>query len=356
MSDWWSADPVAPPAASSGSWWHADPIAPPAQPSVAGDIAKSGGIGVAKGTIGLAGLGGDINSLISAAGHKAGDALGLSPTTQNAIGSGFNTFKNIAGPAALNSSAPTSQQIQSAIESRTGQFYQPQTMAGRYAQTAGEFLPAAIGGPETLGARLLKMVAAPAIASQTASELSAGTAAEPYARIGGAILGGAGAARALAPTVAKLAPSDIISAGSAAYKSPIVQAVQIKPQAAERVSDAIATELNQARLNERLAPQTHAIIDNLATPVQNNYHTIEDFQTTRQLLEKQAGNFANPTEQAAASKAITALDKQLAGMPQSDLISGDISQANATLSAGRADYAAGMAAQRVQGKLNDAEI
>ena len=40
-------------------------------------------------------------------------------------------------------------------------------------------------------------VAAPAIASETAGELTKGTAAEPYARVAGAMLGGPGAVAAM---------------------------------------------------------------------------------------------------------------------------------------------------------------
>ena len=85
-----------------------------------------------------------------------------------------------------------------------------------------------------------------------------------------------------------------------------VLAVQIKPQAAQRISDNISDALNRSRLNDRLAPQTHSILDTLPDPVNGPAHTLEDFQTVRTLLGKQAGNFANPTEQAAASNATAA--------------------------------------------------
>lgn len=153
-----------------------------------------------------------------------------------------------------------------------------------------------------------------------------------------------------------LTPAEVIAKGSAAYQAPEVMAVQIKPAAAQRISDNIIGDLNRARLNDRLAPQTHALLEDLPTPVNGPAHSLEDFQTVRTLLGKQAGNFANPTEQAAASKAIGLLDQHLSSMPQSDLLAGNIADANATLTAGRGDYAAGKAAERVQGKVDNAEL
>ncbi|MEN6545603.1 MAG: hypothetical protein ABFE07_06135 [Armatimonadia bacterium] len=76
----------------------------------------------------------------------------------------------------------------------------PQTTAGEYARTIGEFAPAALA-PGGVIARTAN-VAVPAVASETAGQLTEGTALEPYARIGGAIAGGlvpAMATRAISP-------------------------------------------------------------------------------------------------------------------------------------------------------------
>jgi hypothetical protein len=60
----------------------------------------------------------------------------------------------------------------------------------QYADTAVQFLPALLGGPESLALKLGTRVLAPAIASETAGQLTKDTAAEPYARFAGAVLGG----------------------------------------------------------------------------------------------------------------------------------------------------------------------
>lgn len=154
----------------------------------AADIAKSAGVGVAKGAIGVAGLIDDMS--------EAG-ARGLDRATR------YVTEKIGAEvPAARPDQTPKfgSQAIQSGIEGVTGEFYKPKTVAGEYAQTAGEFAPGAIGGGG-LAARLAR-VAVPAVASETGGQLTKGTDAEPYARVAGALAGPslvAGARRAVTP-------------------------------------------------------------------------------------------------------------------------------------------------------------
>lgn len=142
----------------------------PDNTSVGGDIAKSAGIGLAKGAIGLAGLPGDLTDLAS----KGFDYL-----------TGYDTNSSVAPYA----NAIGSQNIQNKIEGYTGKFYQPKTTAGQYAQTLGEFAPAAIGGPETLASKLATRVIAPAVASETAGQLTQGTPLETPARVAGALLG-----------------------------------------------------------------------------------------------------------------------------------------------------------------------
>jgi hypothetical protein len=78
----------------------------------------------------------------------------------------------------------------------TGDYYEPQTTAGEYARTVGEFLPGAIvpGGLATKAASVL----VPAIASETAGQMTEGTPMEQPARIGAGIVGGLGVGAASA--------------------------------------------------------------------------------------------------------------------------------------------------------------
>ena len=233
---------------------------------------------------------------------------------------------------------------------------QPQTTAGQYARTAGEFAPGMMGAPGNL-ARNAVTGAGAGIASDGAGEAFKGTPYEGLARVGAGVAGGIASGLGGAKTAAaNLTPENVLAAGSAGYESPIVKNILIAPGPVQNISDNIISELDRARLNDRIAPQTRAVVSDLATPVGGALHSVEDYQTTRGLLGKIAGNFNNPIEQTAASKAIASLDQQFKAIPQSQVVSGDIGAANQVLENARANYAAGSAAQRVQQKLDNAEL
>lgn len=156
------------------------------QTSTGADVAKSAGIGLAKGAIGIAGLPGDVAELgargIDRASRFVGDMIGVTvPKRQDA--------------------APTygSADIQKGIEGYTGEFYKPQTTPGRYAETIGEFAPAIASGHGGLVRRLVTQVVAPAVASEAAGQYTKDTPAEPWARLAGALVapGAVGAAERL---------------------------------------------------------------------------------------------------------------------------------------------------------------
>jgi hypothetical protein len=153
-------------------------------PSVGADVAKSAGIGLVKGTIGLAGMPGDARDLVGRGVLWAGDKLGLPHPSDDAIAA--SSRSNIT---------PTSADIRAPIEARTGQFYDPQTTPGQYMQTAAEFAPAALTGPGGVARKLITQAAIPGVASEAAGQATEGTAAEPYARIAAAIAAGVGGAK-----------------------------------------------------------------------------------------------------------------------------------------------------------------
>lgn len=149
----------------------------PATPSVAEDVAKSAAIGPPKAAIGLAGLPGDISEL---------GARGLDVATRYIGGKLGYDIPERPNQEPLGGSA----QIQRGVESLTGPLYNPKTTPGEYAQTLTEFAPAMVGGPGSLLAKFATRVAAPALASETAGQITKGTEAEPYARMAGAVAGG----------------------------------------------------------------------------------------------------------------------------------------------------------------------
>lgn len=151
------------------------------------DAIKSLGVGIGKGAIGLAGLPADAGALAG----KGADMLAPGASDQLRKFARFTPFGSMM----------TSDKIQKGVEQYTGDFYKPQTTAGEYAQTVGEFLPGALLGGGGVASRVAQVVI-PALASETAGQLTKGQAAEPYARFGGALLGGAGTALASRPGTA----------------------------------------------------------------------------------------------------------------------------------------------------------
>jgi hypothetical protein len=161
---------------------------------ILGDAAKSFGLGVGQLGIQGAGLLGDAREAIANGVQRAADyfAPGSAPNAGSKASDFLASYPVLGGP--------TSSQLQSAVESYTGPFYQPKTIVGDYARTAGEFVPGALLMPEgSLATNALRYGLLPAFSSETAGQLTKGTTAEPWARAFGALLGAALSARGNLP-------------------------------------------------------------------------------------------------------------------------------------------------------------
>src|SRR5690606_8530489 len=75
------------------------------------------------------------------------------------------------------------------VEGYTGKFYEPQTTAGKYARTVGEFAPMALNPTVGVATRVASTVGG-GLASEAAGQATEGTAAEPWARLAGGVVGG----------------------------------------------------------------------------------------------------------------------------------------------------------------------
>ncbi len=150
--------------------------ASPTRISTAEDIARSGATGVAEGIIGIQGSFGDADQYMRRGALWALEQLGL-PTDHIEL-------------AKMPSVLPTSEQITGAVENVAGPLYQPQTVPGEYARTAGQFAPALATGSGGVVRRGLQY-AIPALASETGGQIGRqfGPAAEAAGRVGGAFLG-----------------------------------------------------------------------------------------------------------------------------------------------------------------------
>jgi len=165
-------------------------------PSTSEDVLKSGASGVASGATKLAGLIPDLSSMA----HNAANKYLFDPILNATFGPPSKPLTPENSPPDINKLAGSAN-IQKGVESVTGKFYEPQTNAGKYAQSIGEAVPGSILAPGGVAARLASAVGAGA-GSEALGQVTEGTGWEPFARVGGALVGGMApytAGRAITP-------------------------------------------------------------------------------------------------------------------------------------------------------------
>jgi hypothetical protein len=259
-------------------------------PSLAEDAAKSVGAGLGNAAIGTLGAVGDVRSLLSAGVDAASSRLGVDPSM----------LKRAAGFAfpAMNS-APTSQDIRSTVtDPIVSPDYQPQTATGGALKTGAEFLPAMVGGPESLAAKFATRVAVPALATEAAGSLTKGTAAEPYARVAGALAGGVGAskvansmAEARALKMATPALADVKSEATSAYDALTARnvATPLAQSTLDNLAGDITTTLNNRGIRPSNAASIHQAVSEIKTPATAGAADVVDLVAARQSIKELLG-------------------------------------------------------------------
>lgn len=169
---------------------------PETKPTDYGGLAKAGGVGVAKGAIGLAGMAGDIQTLAGKAGDWLKDKLPSLPEPDERT---KHYAEKYGGRGDLGPSfpLPTSKDIQGVVEKVTGPFREPQNQVERDAETVGEFLPAALAGPGGVARKIVLQDAVPAASSIIAGRYSD---QNPYVKALAGFLGGVTGAVASGPS------------------------------------------------------------------------------------------------------------------------------------------------------------
>lgn len=132
------------------------------------DVAKSGLTGISEGVAGLVGLPGTLSDLMD---------TGLTSVANKITGANVELPKSPVSGEAINRG----------ISSLVGGYHEPETVAGEYARTIGQFAPNMVTGPTGIAPRVASAVI-PAVASEAAGQATKGSAAEPAARIAGALL------------------------------------------------------------------------------------------------------------------------------------------------------------------------
>ena len=177
----------------------------PSVPSVVGDVVQSAGAGIIRGAaslpdlpqtvLGLAEAG--IGYLTDKVAKGARALAGKAPLPEDEAAEVRASVKGgLPSPSELPMPGQTAI---GALEAATGKLYEPQTTVGEYARTVAEFLP---GGGKSI-ATAARNALLPAVASETAGQLTEGTAAEPVARLVGGVAGGAAQAFTRRPGTAE---------------------------------------------------------------------------------------------------------------------------------------------------------
>jgi hypothetical protein len=160
-----------------------------------GDVGKSIVSGLGRGALDVAGVQGTVRDFNASAVSRLSKALGFEVTPEMAS----SVLRFVPGMQGA-----TPKQLEQQVAKVTGDFYNPKTTAGEYAQTASRFVPAAVSGPGGV-ARNLALGVTGGLTSEAAGQATKGTDIEPAARMIGGVLP-AGAAMA-APAVASAAKS-----------------------------------------------------------------------------------------------------------------------------------------------------
>lgn len=278
---------------------------------------------------GLAGIPGDLY-------HAGLRALGDNLTPESSYGSG-------------------------AISRALGSDYEAQTGVGKVAQKAVDFVPAVIGGPETLGAKLLTRVAAPVAASEIGGQI-----AGPYGEVAGALAGAVGGtaaanrfkAMAAARNGATPTIDELKSASRAGYKDPEVAAVQIKPAAVDNLAAKIENDLVGQGFRPNNQGQTFGIVNELkGAPGAVGVADLDASRKALGIIAKEVDAVGMPTANAVSARAaIKHIDDFLPNLQQSELLAGDAAKANSILSDARQNWGAAKRAEQAQTLLANAEL
>lgn len=273
------------------------------------DVLRSAGTGVRRGAEFLAGLPGDMENLVQGATGFVADQMGMDPAK-------IEQAKVMTQSTSL---LPDSQDVQQATTAAVGDYYQPQTTAGEYAKTIGEFAPAAIAGPGGV-ARKAAMAVVPGAASEAAGQATEGTDLEPYARAAAAILGGVGVAGSKGKAMSQLAkdaPSAeaLQKAKTAAYDKLKQSGVVFDNRALNTEIVKTANNLTRDGLQQALAPKTYSILSQLDDATKQG--GILDFNAL-EAARKAAGRLVRSSdgeERAAAAILRDSLDDFTANAP-----------------------------------------
>lgn len=304
----------------------------------------------------LAGLG---KSALSGAIGGVADIAGLPADVLGLTGiKGSEDFQKAYGGEAL----------RQGITNKTGyQFHKPEGFAENFASTAGSFLPNMIGGGAGLATKLATRVALPALAAETAGEL---TDQNPYAKVAGALTGGIAGIkgeRMLAKPGVAARPTidDIAARKTELYNRPEVAALELDPKAVSQWVDDTKTAIDRGSLPGMKAPipdfeaeRAFKAFDRIKSA--NGNVRVAEMDGVRKMLGEMAGELgtngrATPNARAAMTLK-SQIDDYLGNVNPANVVGGDAAAASAALKEARAYAQTEFKMAKVQQWIKDAEI
>ncbi len=245
----------------------------------------------------------------------------------------------------------------------TGPLYQPQTGAEKVMSGISEFGIGALGGPGSLGRRVLTNVVAPGVGSEAAGAL---TNDNPIAKIIGGLgglgaahqLGGmrdAAAARKALPAVPTLEKVD--DATNTLYNTQALKDVRLVPGVAKDLFVTAEKRLQAQYIDPRgEAKPVYTALRNGRAPVNGPSYSMHDIDNVRKQLGTLAGK--GGTLGNAATQALTTIDDLLpfAIRRPYAVAAGNAEQAVADLGVARASAATGFRGSAIQKIIDDAKI
>lgn len=336
------------------------PAAAPADaPVTASGVGKAAAAGAAKGTLGLIG---GIPALAGAAKSAANKYL-IDPVLNATLGKPNVDPDSLGAPDVNAMASPDA--LQQQVEKVTGEFHKPQNTAEKYADTIGSMAPGIVGGPEGLASRVLTRAVVPGVASEAAGQATEGTAAEPIARLGGAVLGGvAGARAAAARSAQKLqAMPDIDAvkaAASAGYNDPAVMALRVRGGAVNTAGHDIAQSLE----SKGFFPEDHSSVYSAIDRLRNAGPSVayNELDAIRKSLGNKAGQLGpdfRPTETAAAAAHAKGLLDDFIHVDMTNpnnVLTGNATAARQAIQTARANSGAAIRSDQVSKLLNNAQV
>lgn len=157
---------------------------------------------------------------------------------------------------------------------------------------------------------------------------------------------------------------ELVKAGADGFNQMRATGATYPSSSVKKAADETMIRMNADGFDETLAPKTFAILKQLTEPPAGSYATIANLHSARRKFGKIAGNYSDPTEQAAAIQARNAVDELIGGF--GDMASPPVSPASAgsgavgrtvearkaaakALEEANANYAAGKRSDLIQG-------